>query len=53
MSECREPASPIPLTVGLDFLGAVDLPLCPMHVQEFEDGCDLTFVVAGSEEVNA
>lgn len=51
MSNCREPASSVPLTVDLDYLGAVELPLCPMHVQEFEDGCDLTFVVADTEEV--
>ena len=53
MSDCREPASQVPLRVDLDYLGAVDLPLCPRHVQEFEDGCDLVFVVAGSEEVSA
>ncbi len=39
ISGCRGPSSSVPLQVDLPYVGSFEVPLCPMHVSEFDGGC--------------
>lgn len=39
MNGCRERPSLIPLQVDLPHVGCFEVPLCAVHVVEFDSGC--------------
>lgn len=39
MNRCREPSVAVPLQVDLPYVGCFELPLCSMHLLEFDGGC--------------